>query len=129
MTTLYLAFNAVMYVVFAAWCALRPETTAAYLGLEAVTPAGRTEYLAIYGGLQAGFAAFYVRALRRDGDRRGALSFSACLYLGIALFRGIAVAREGFAAVGAARWFFLAEIALALGALALLRRAPARPAA
>lgn len=122
MTTLYLGFNALMYVVFAVWCAAKPATTSAYLGLSATTAGGRSEYLAIYGGLQAGLALFYGFALYAPEHRRAALWMSAFLYGGIAAFRTIAVVQEGFGALGAARAFYVAEIALCAAAVALLRR-------
>ncbi len=119
---LYLAFNALMYAAFAAWCALAPRKTSEYLGLTPTTPGGESEYLAVYGGLQAGLACFYGLALASEAHRRSALWMSALFYGGIAVFRTIAVARLGFAAIGNARYFYCAEIVLALVAIALLAR-------
>ena len=119
---LYLVFNASMYAVFAAWCTLAPRKTSEYLGLAPATPGGESEYLAVYGGLQAGLACFYVLASASEQHRRSALWMSALLYGGIAIFRTIAVARLGFTAIGNARYFYCAEIVLALIAIVLLAR-------
>ncbi len=123
MISVYLGFNALMYAVFAVWCSVKPAGTAAYLGLAATTPGGRSEYLAIYGGLQAGLAIFYGLALFAPEHRRTALWMSVFLYGGIAAFRAIAIAQEGFGNLGGARAFFLAEITLFVAALLLVRRA------
>ena len=122
MEKLYLAFNALMYGVFAVWCAAAPEQTGEFVGLAATGPAGQSEYLAVYGGLQAGLASFYGLALFSGEHRRSALWMSALLYGGIASFRSLAVAHLGFQALGSARMFYAAEILLFLVAVWLLRR-------
>jgi hypothetical protein len=119
---LYLAFNALMYAVFAAWCTLAPRQTGEYVGLTHTTPGGQSEYLAVYGGLQAGLALFYGLALFSAEHQRSALWMSAFLYGGIAAFRTLAALRLGFEPLGNARFFYCAEIALFLAALFLLAR-------
>ncbi len=122
MISIYLGFNALMYAVFAIWCAVKPTTTAAYLGLSAVSAGGRSEYLAIYGGLQAGLAIFYSFALFAPEHRRTALWMSAFLYGGIVAFRSIAIVQEGFGNLGGARAFYVAEFTLFAAAALLVRR-------
>jgi hypothetical protein len=122
MEKLYLGFNALMYGVFAAWCAAAPKQTGDFVGLSAIGPTGQSEYLAVYGGLQAGLALFYGLALFSSEHQRSALWMSALLYGGIAAFRSLAVLRRGFAELGSARMFYLAEIVLFVAAVLLLRR-------
>ncbi len=122
MVVAFLAFNAVLYAVFSVWCALAPEQTSTFLGLVRVNPAGESEYLAVYGGLQAGFAAFYALAAFLPDHRRTAVLFSLLLYGGIVLFRSVAVVQFGFATLGAARFAYLLEIGLLAAATALTVR-------
>ncbi len=52
MTVLYLWINALIYVVFGLWCALRLDDTATNLGYTVLSDSGRAEYLTVYSGLQ-----------------------------------------------------------------------------
>lgn len=54
MITAYFALNALLYAVFAVWCAVKLDATATNLGYTALSNSGRSEYLTIYGGLQWG---------------------------------------------------------------------------
>jgi hypothetical protein len=122
MVTAYLAVNAVLYVIFAAWCSLAPQQTSTFLGLAPSNPAGESEYLAVYGGLQAGLAVFYAMAAFTPGHRRAALLFSLAIYGGIVALRTVAVVRLGLADLGNARYAYVLEIALLIAALALVVR-------
>lgn len=122
MEVIYLGFNAVMYAVFAAWCAIAPKTTSAYVGLLPTGPGGESEYMAVYGGLQAGLAVFFGLAVFAPEHRRAAMLFSLALYGGLVAFRSIAVVRLGFGPLGHARVFYVMEILLFLGALLLTIR-------
>jgi RNA polymerase sigma-70 factor (ECF subfamily) len=112
MTKLYLPLNALTYAVFAAWSTLAPRRTGQYVGLRASSAAGESEYLAGYGGPQAGLALFSGLALVSAEHRRFALWMSALLYGGLAVFRTIAVAHLGLGQLGNARLFHCAEILL-----------------
>lgn len=68
MATIYLYLNAVLYAVFALWCTVAADRTAHGLGYSALTQGGRSEYLVVYGGLQAGLAIVFF-ALARDPSR------------------------------------------------------------
>jgi len=122
LTVVYLAFNAVLYAAFAVWCAVEPHRTSAFLGLTRANPAGESEYLAVYGGLQAGLAVFYLLALVQPEHRRTALLLSLAIYGGIVLLRTIAGLRLGFAELGNARLAYGLEICLLLVALVLVLR-------
>jgi len=54
--SIYLYANAKLYPLFANRCTLTPYSTAGNLGYIALSNAGRSEHLVIYGGLQLGLA-------------------------------------------------------------------------
>lgn len=122
MVTAYLAFNAILYTVFALWCALAPKQTSTFLGLTPANPAGESEYLAVYGGLQAGLAVFFALATFLPEHRRAALLLSLALYGGIVALRTIAAMRLGFGELGNARFAYGLEIVLLVIALVLVLR-------
>lgn len=122
MVVVYLAFNAVLYAFLGAWCALAPGTTSAFVGLTPVGPAGASEYVAVYGGLQLALAAWFGLAAARPAHQPSALLFAALLYGGIVALRTTAVARFGFGALGNARFAYGLEIGLLASAVALLVR-------
>jgi Domain of unknown function (DUF4345) len=126
MLALYLGFNALMYVVLGLWCAIAPRQTSAFVGLQPSGPGGQSEYLAVYGGLEAGLGVFFAWAVAVPEYRRAALLLSILLYLGIVAFRTIAVVRLGFGELGNARYFYVLEILLLLSAVALALWAPGR---
>ena len=120
--TIYLWVNAAFYVLFSAWCVAAQERTAAFIGLIPANPGGRAEYVAVYGGLQAGLALFYILAACMGEHRRAALVFSVCLYGGIVLFRTAAAARLGFGNLGNAWYAYGLELTLLAVGAALLAR-------
>jgi Domain of unknown function (DUF4345) len=122
MTVIYLAFNALLYTAFALWCAIAPRPTSAFLGLTPANPGGESEYLAVYGGLQAGLAAFYALAVFVPEHRKSAMLLSLALYGGIVVLRTIAGMRLGFAELGNARFAYGLEIVLLIVALVLVVR-------
>ena len=115
----FLGFNALMYALLALWCAFAPEQTSAFVGLQRLNAGGQSEYLAVYGGLEMGLAAFFGWAVCVPEHRRAALLMSLLLYLGIVAFRSVAVVRLGFGELGNARTFYVLEILLLLAAVAL----------
>jgi hypothetical protein len=122
MLVVYLAVNAVLYVAFAIWCTLAPRTTASWLGLATTGAGGDSEYFAVYGGLQAGLGVGYSLSLWLPETRPTALLWSVALYGGLVVWRGLAVYRLGFAALGNARFTLGLEIVLLLAAIVLLWR-------
>lgn len=122
MLVIYLAFNAVLYAAFALWCAIAPQQTANFLGLTPANPAGESEYLAVYGGLQAGLAVFYALAVFLPEHRKAALLLSLTMYGGIVLLRTMAGLRLGFGELGNARFAYGLEIVLLIAALVLVLR-------
>ena len=119
MTLAYLWTQGVLYAVFAAWCTLRPESTSAFLGLSPVGAKGLSEFVAVYGGLEAGLAVFYFLSVARPELRTAALLVSACLYGGLVVFRALILVRSGFA-IGTAAYAMGFEVLMGAAAVALL---------
>ncbi|MBA3700197.1 MAG: DUF4345 family protein [Planctomycetes bacterium] len=118
----YLAFNALLYAAFSLWCIIAPQQTSTFLGLVPSGPAGESEYLAVYGGLQAGLAVFYTAAAVMPEHRRSAVLLSLALYAGIVGLRTLAGLQLGFSELGNARYAYGLEIALLLAAIILVMR-------
>ncbi|HTL15148.1 MAG TPA: DUF4345 domain-containing protein [Thermomonas sp.] len=95
MTARYLWLNAVLFIAFAAWCALRAEPTAQALGFTAMDAGGRTEYLAVYGGLQLGLGLLFAWTARAPDRLRFGLLLALALYGPIVALRGIGLLRYG----------------------------------
>ena len=93
MSALYLYVNAALYLLFAVWCTFGMSRTAPAMGFTALSNSGRSEYLAIYGGLQVGLAiAFWLLGRNESWHGQGIL-FAIALYAPIVLFRLISLAR------------------------------------
>ena len=122
MLLIYLVVNAVLYGAFSIWCTLAPRSTANWLGLTTTGPGGESEYLAVYGGLQAGLAVGYAMAVWLPEARSTALLWSVALYGGLVAWRGVAALRLGFESLGNARFAFGLEVVLLVAAIVLLWR-------
>lgn len=82
MIKIYLLVASAIYAGLAVWCTLAPEKTARGVGLSFLEPAGRVEFLTVYGGLEAGMALFFALcafnpSLARAGLLFGLVSFGA----------------------------------------------------
>lgn len=121
MLVAFLAVNAVLYAVFALWTAIRPHGTARFLGLELVGIPGLSEYTAVYGGLEAGMAAFFALAAVRPELRPAGLLFGLCLYAGLVLFRTTVVVRHG-TAIGNTMGAYVFELLFLIWAVAIWLR-------
>ena len=87
MTVAYLWFNAAIYLVFGLWCTLQHGKTTQTQGFLSLDNNGRCEYLTVYGGMELGFAAFYVACALRPEFRGAGILFSLCIYAGIVAYR------------------------------------------
>ncbi|MGD9688315.1 MAG: DUF4345 family protein [Phycisphaerales bacterium] len=83
----YLLFNAVMYVVFAIVCAIWPEKTANFVGFAFKSGSGRSEYVAVYGGLEMAMGLFFLVAGVSEKWQHAGLLFAVLLYACLVLFR------------------------------------------
>ncbi len=122
---LYLAFNAVLYAVFALWCTLSPWRTAENVGFTGLSPSGRTEYLVVYGGLQLGLAIIFGLLARGDASlQRFGLIASVALYGPIVAYRVVAAIRF-WPLSGTTLTVATLELVLLIVAVVLLLRASA----
>ncbi len=111
--TIYLAINALLYVVFAVWCVAMPAQTSAFVGLQPVGGAGRSEFFAVYGGLEFGLGLLFALAAWRPGLQTAGLLVAALTYGGIALFRSAAFLTQS--APGGNAWYiFPLEVTMAV---------------
>ncbi|NNE42713.1 MAG: DUF4345 family protein [Gemmatimonadetes bacterium] len=124
----FLAVNAVMYTVFALWCTLQPRQTAEFLGLSLPGPPALSEFTAVYGGLEAGMAAFFALGLLKPSLRKAVLVFALCLYAGLFVFRTTVVVRYG-AEVGNTLGAYGLELVFLVWAVILSRKHLATPTA
>ncbi len=87
MDKIYLWFNAVLYVAFGVLCTLRYASTTRAQGFLELDNNGRCEYLAVYGGMEIGFAVFYALCALKAEWRGVGILFSLCIYGGIVAWR------------------------------------------
>lgn len=114
----YLAFNALCYAALAVWCTLAHERASVASGYASLNASGRSEYLAIYGGLQAGLALFFAYLATRPELHREGVRFALMLYAPIVVYRWVTLIR--FGPVSAVTWGTgLLETGLLLAAAAL----------
>lgn len=118
---IYFWVNAVLYAGFASWCLLKPSATAAFSGLSFLNTSGRSEYFAVYVGMEAGWAIFYILCALKTELQYGGLIFSVCIYGGIVLFRWISIIQKGASSTNT---YFITglEILLLVWAIWLLYR-------
>lgn len=98
MNQIYLLLNAGLYMLFALWCALKPKTTSRFLGFSLANRAGKSEFIAVYGGLELGLSLFFLVGALYMEWRDAAILFAAIMYLCISLFRIGAFIRFGITA-------------------------------
>ncbi|MDQ1119102.1 MULTISPECIES: DUF4345 family protein [Pseudoxanthomonas] len=94
MVNAYLWLNALLYIALALWCTLAPESTAQAVGFTALTPAGQTEFLAVYGGMEFGIGLLFAYFARSRQPRNG-LVLALLFYGPIVAWRAYAIARYG----------------------------------
>jgi hypothetical protein len=90
---LYLYANAALYVLFALWCTLAPQRTALSIGYTTLSAGGRSEYLVVYGGLQAGLAVMFWLLAQDPARHRLGIVLSIAVYAPIVLYRCVTLAR------------------------------------
>lgn len=102
-----------IYLLSGIWCALKPELAAGFLGFS-LTPAGRSEFFAVYGGLQVGIALAMIMSSLHKGYIEGALYFSLVLSAGLLGFRllgmGMIEANSGLMAMAILEAVFVAVL-------------------
>lgn len=114
MTTIeiYLWINAVLYSAFSLWCLWKPTTTATFTGLGLLNASGRSEYFALYVGLQGAWAVlFIVCAVNLDLQHAGIL-YAVFIYAGLVLGRWISIFQKG---ISSNKTYILAILEIVLG--------------
>jgi hypothetical protein len=114
---IFLSVVGLIYIAFSAWCTLKPETTAASLGLRLDPGSGQSEYVTVYGGFQLALAIVFlwpwIDSSVLPYSLLACIVFHGCLVvfrsLGFAMFTGIQPMTIGFA---------ISEWVVFLGALA-----------
>lgn len=122
MVSIYLWFNAAMYVLLGVWCSIWPDKTAAAVGFAFTRPGGRSEYITVYGGMEFGLGVFFLFTVLNPAWREVGLLFGLCLYGSLTLWRLFTfLTIDGIS--GFPRIAFVLEAVLFLAALVLwLRR-------
>jgi hypothetical protein len=92
MARIFLAIVGGAYLLLAAWCALKPEQTAASVGYELRAGSGRSEYFTVYGGLQAGLGLLFLWPLIRPDSTATMLLACLIVHAAIVVFRSLSFA-------------------------------------
>ena len=121
-TRTYLIVNGVGYLALGLWCVLQPYKTSDLIGLMIIGNKGLAEYAAVYGGLEFGLGIFYLLSVFRAELSHAAIVFSCCLYGGIVLFRGGAMALYDAPTTDIGWVLFVLEITLFVASILLLRK-------
>jgi hypothetical protein len=116
---IYLWINAFLYLIFALWMTVLPQTTSRAVGYLSLSNSGRSEFLVVYGGLQLGLALFFAWTAYQSPRHTVGLVFALFLYAPIVLYRVITVVR--FSPVEKATLVVGAlEVLLLVGAVTIL---------
>ncbi len=114
----YLYLNGVVCLGFAMASTLFPCPVAGALGITLDTAGARSGFLALYGGLYLGLAAFFTASAVARRRRPAALLLAVCLWPAIAAYRLATVAT--YPDLGQGTYVIaVVEAILAIGALAI----------
>lgn len=113
---IYLWINAVMYAAFAIWCLAKPTSTAAFSGLSFLNVSGRSEYFAIYVGLQGAWAIMFAICAGCESMQYAGVFYAVFLYAGVIIGRWISIFQKGNSSNSA---FVIAILEIILGAWAV----------
>jgi len=92
MARIFLAIVGGAYLLLAAWCAARPEQTAASVGYSLSSGSGRSEYFTVYGGLQIGLGLLFLWPLLRPESTPTVLTACLLIHAAIVVFRSFSFA-------------------------------------
>ncbi|MEY3227809.1 MAG: hypothetical protein RLZZ536_2428 [Planctomycetota bacterium] len=84
---IFLAAVGGLYAYLAWWCSVSPGETSQLVGFQLVGGSGRSEFLTVYGGLEAGMAAIFLLPLLRPALQYSALLNCTLIHLGLVAFR------------------------------------------
>jgi Domain of unknown function (DUF4345) len=117
----FLAVSTAVWLPYGLFCLFQPDFLGEAAGVGALTPTGRTELRAMYGGLQAGLGLLTLRGCQRRGAAATALTTLAVVCGGLFSARLVGTVLDG--AVSSYTGFaLLFESLSTAGAVALHRR-------
>jgi hypothetical protein len=120
--SIFLWFNALMYLALGVWCTVLPRKTAESIGFAFAKPGAQSEYITVYGGMEFGLGVFFLLCALNPVWREAGLLLGLVLYGGLALWRVYTfLTIEGIS--GFPRIAFVLEAVLFVAAIVLwLRR-------
>lgn len=95
-STLFVWLNAILYAVYCFWCTLAPDQVMNFLGQSVVKSQGWIEFLAVYGGIEAGLALFFFVCAINPLMTLSGVRLGLCLYGGSVAWRTYALVICGF---------------------------------
>ena len=87
MSRLFLVLVATLYGSLAAWCSIDPAGTSKVVGFSRQRGAGQSEFLTVYGGLEAGMALMFMAAALWERLRFSGLLNCFLIHVCLVLFR------------------------------------------
>lgn len=94
-TRIFLGFVGIAYLVFSAWCSIKPAKTASAVGFELRSGTGQSEYLVVYGGLQFALGCIFLLPFLRPEFQRYALVSCLIIHASLVLFRAASLLMYG----------------------------------
>ena len=86
---IYLAIVALLYLGLALWCSFQPNVTSEKVGFQLIGGSGRSEFLAVYGGLEFGLALVLLASLFKSETVVYGLIACVLIHASLVLFRSI----------------------------------------
>jgi len=84
---LFLTAVGAIYAYLAWWCSVAPAETSQLVGFQLIGGSGKSEFLTVYGGLEAGLAAIFLMPLLRPAVQYSALLNCTLVHLALVTFR------------------------------------------
>ncbi len=114
---IYLWVNALLYAIFAVWCLVQPSKAGNFTGLSFLNASGRSEFFAIYVGLEAAWAAMFVICASKPSMIYAGLFYAVIMYAGLVVGRWISVFQKG---ISSKYTYILAILEIILGTWAVV---------
>ena len=89
MERIFLAVVGVAYLLLAVWCTIAPAKTSQAVGFDLQPGSGQSEFLAVYGGLEAALGLIFLLPLIRSQQTLFSLQVCLIIHACLVLFRSI----------------------------------------
>ena len=86
---IYLVIVALLYLGLALWCSFQPGVTSKKVGFELIGGSGKSEFLAVYGGLEFGLALVLLASVFKPETVGYGLIACVLIHASLVLFRSI----------------------------------------